>query len=293
MLPMEPRAGCYCCVKPPSVSSSMDIDSALNELGMLSSVTESRRQFMHERERYLQRRVSRERYVSEPTDNQTNGACAGSEYATISENLATSLQTPSNSPSKGSTYQIVQLNKQYVTGVSTCSPTKGDSDFQEPVRMELPTTSSAQTWLDFGQKYSSDTVSQETKVGRLAKSKLASRVRRFKKPYDLPWRHSIESYYFDHSASSTATSSSTISSGFMCTPDKSRPADKVACSSNSSTPEKCQTAPQGSTVPRSKSLDDLDFAKLRLAEAENHNLILEKREIDRVSQHLKDLHVGE
>ena len=92
---MEPRSSCYCCVRLPQTHSSrMDIDTALNELGMLSSVTESRRQFMRERELFMQRRASRERFLSEPSEGQSNGCPKNSEFDTISGNLATSLQTP-------------------------------------------------------------------------------------------------------------------------------------------------------------------------------------------------------
>jgi hypothetical protein len=38
------HSGCYCCGVAPS--ARMDIDAALDELGMLSSVTESRKQYM-------------------------------------------------------------------------------------------------------------------------------------------------------------------------------------------------------------------------------------------------------
>lgn len=291
MLPIEQRAGCYCCVKPP-LSTHMDIDTALSELGMLSSSTQSRRQYLQEKEQHRRRVASRERFLSEPADLQD---CVRSDvsvphFTTISESLATSPQTPSNSPSKGGGYQILQLNMNYVTELSTCTPKK-DAD-PSALSMDLPTTSqgSDKTWFDLSQDYSkSDSFSKESKTGRLAKSKMSSRLRRFRKPYDIPWRHSIESYYSDHSASPPL--SSTFSASELSLPEKAQ--KRVTYPSNSSTPEKTHPAAHGASVPRSKSLDDLDLAKLKLAEAESNSSVLEKHEIDRVSQHFNDLHVGE
>lgn len=46
----DKHAGCYCCER--VTSAKMDIDSALNELGMLSSVTESRKQYLQVQSHY-------------------------------------------------------------------------------------------------------------------------------------------------------------------------------------------------------------------------------------------------
>jgi len=70
--------------------------------------------------------------------------------------------------------------------------------------------------------------------------------------------------------------------------------------SNPSTPEKTPGAtmlcmpPIAATVTRSKSLDELDFAQLRLnSEKENCSFVLERKEIERMSQNFLHLQVNE
>jgi hypothetical protein len=152
----------------------------------------------------------------------------------------------------------------YVTQFSTCSPKKEDGGMD----------TKEESWTHLGQDYAS----KDSNL-RFVKSKCSSRHRRLKKPYEIPWRHSIESYYGDQTARPSPSSSFFAN----CISEK-----KVGYSaSNSSTPEKstpsCSERP---SVSRSRSLDDLDLAKLKVAEAE-------RSEMDRVSQHFNALHVGE
>ena len=290
-----PSNSCYCCLRPSTPAVGMDIDAALMELGMLSSVTDSRQQYLAERSR------PRVRQVSEPSTSTSLEPDAAS--------LTSACMTPTNSPNKG-TYQIVQLNPQFVTSLSS------------GINAIEMTRSASKDSIDFGTRYSQESLDRESKSNRLSRNKV-SRLRRFRKPYEVPWlqRHSIDVCYSGESSSGSQSEHSTetvaataagapppqtppieLEKRNLClfntvTPaEKSRDAatEKPLCSSsNASTPEKSNHHSQGSTVPRSKSLDDLDFAKLRLAEAENHNFIVQKKEIDSVSQHLQNLNVNE
>lgn len=256
------RSQCYCCGT--SLSQGLDLDAALNELGMLSTTTEGHRDFQRERHQ-------RQRYISEPPG------------------LSTSIcPTPATSPARPS-YQVVQLNTQYVTDVSTGSPPKLNNlhpiDIKSLSKMQLKDGPSAACRLEFGDKYSKENLETEAQKGRLARLKLA-RLKRFQRPYDLPWKHNMEQHYHERAHTLHVPITNLLS-----TPEKSRLADKE-CNSNSTTPEKPATSSLCS-VPRSKSLDELDFAKLHLAEAENKTFIQERKDIETVSQHLKDLHVNE
>ncbi len=263
---MDVRNSCYCCTKPPKLTSGMDIDVALNELGMLSTVTDSRREYLQERARQDRAGHRRDRNLSEP------GTSAS--------------PTPSNSPSKG-TYQILQMNPQYVISLSTTGPKMEDRISN--ISRDLSS--------NFGAKYSQENIEYEVKTSRVARTKLA-RLKRFRKPYEVPWRNSTGEHcyrtpYFGPLLSQSQASAAAAAIG---TPEKTTRGADRASNSNTSTPEKQNSSSLLSvevTVPRSKSLDELDFAKLRLAEAENHNFILEKKEIDKMSQHLQNLQVNE
>lgn len=312
---MDVYDGCYCCPKPsPSDvnQSAMDLDSALSELGMLSTVTDSRKQYLREQElRFRQSSLCpRNRNHSEPS--------------------ITGAGTPANSPTKGM-YRIIHLNSQFVTSLSTglatfTQPSTSASSSSLSSSPSLPTSSllrkpimknsTACECLDFGEKYRQEELEQDSRAHRLSRLKL-SRMKRFRKPYELPWRQSLEKTYgtvtstycpmtmsspytsvnstYSHMSCSLSQSqySSVGTSFFEMVPDKSH-ADPKISSSNCSTPEKTQHGnSQQACVTRSKSLDDLDVTKLQLAECENQNFIVQRKEIDTVSQHLQDLHVME
>ena len=313
---MDIYDGCYCCPKPSTSDvnqSAMDLDSALSELGMLSTVTDSRKQ-------YLQEQAMRFRH---------SGLCPRNRNH--SEPSITAAGTPANSPTKGM-YQIIHMNSQFVTSLSTglAACTQPSTSSSPPLSPSAPTSSSllqkpvmksstACECLDFGEKYGQDDLDQEARSSRLSRLKL-SRMKRFRKPYELPWRQSLEKTYgtmtstYCHMTMSspytsvnstyshmTSTSCNQIQNQYSTgdtslldmAPDKSHAGVKIS-SSNCSTPEKTQYAnSQQACVTRSKSLDDLDVTKLQLAECENQNFIVQRKEIDTVSQHLQDLHVME
>ena len=144
----------------------MDIDSALNELGMLSTVTNSRRQFLSE-----QKRVS-----SDPGRKD---------------------QAVSPGPSR---FQVLQLDPKYVTGFSVESKPQQvwipinppeDSGRTSACVPVLP-SDVRQENSDFGMKYremtSSEEVSQNRrKLVRMSRMR-AGRYKRYQKPYEVPWR---------------------------------------------------------------------------------------------------------
>ncbi|ELU13899.1 hypothetical protein CAPTEDRAFT_202543 [Capitella teleta] len=282
MLPIEHREqNRGCCMKPPS--PAMNVDCALNELGMLSSVTQSRRQFLAEKGR--RRSIARERYLSEPPADKITDA--SSTYVPRSRpqiSETPSPETPLNSPLKGSGFHILQLNMNYVTQFSTHSSSSSPKDNDEAFSME--TKDEGQPWEHLGKDYAS-----KESHPRSSKSKGPSRLRRLKKPYEIPWRHSIESYYSDQTVLPSPSSSffnNCVSESKTSSCSSSSKTTTRVCSSNSSTPEKspsCSSLSSASLL-RSKSLDDLNLAKLKLATTET-------QEMERVSQHFNDLHVGE
>ncbi|KAI0207329.1 hypothetical protein LSAT2_007994 [Lamellibrachia satsuma] len=264
---MEVREPCFCCHPPPPLpqrSPSVTLDSALNELGMLSTVTDSRRQFLLETKR-------RDRSLSEPSQD------------------ALSCVTPLNSPVKGG-YQIVQLNTSYVVGVSRKLTTGAAK--QEPQRDHY----AACEFLNFGEQYFQDATEYEARTNRLARIRFARSSRRFKKPYEIPWHNHIEDQQcFLAGTSQTRPASSSNLVGLS----GEKPC-MVTGSSNPGTPEKTSAdatsyrPPLAATVTRSKSLDELDFAQLRLnSEKDNCNFVLERKEIERMSQNFLHLQVNE
>ncbi|KAK2190931.1 hypothetical protein NP493_64g01045 [Ridgeia piscesae] len=266
---MEVREPCFCCQPPPlpTRSQSVALDSALNELGMLSTVTDSRRQFLLETRR-------RDRSHSEPSQD------------------ALSCVTPLNSPVKGG-YQIVQLNTSYVVGVSRKVTTDGNSAMKDPQCDHY----AACEFLNFGEHYFQEATKYEARTNRLARIKFARSSRRFKKPYEVPWHNHMDAHC--HLAGTTQTRPASSSNLVGLSGEKPYMVASGS-GSNPSTPEKTPGAtmlcmpPIAATVTRSKSLDELDFAQLRLnSEKENCSFVLERKEIERMSQNFLHLQVNE
>ena len=273
-------SGCYCCAKPTSTTtsvSSMDLDTALNELGMLSTVTDGRHQYRKEQASGITAR-RRDRQLSEPS-------------------VATG--TPSNSPQRG-TYQIVHINPTYVTSLTTvpgsvcypgnqedmvgCPDANSLTVARDPVLLPVPT---------FGAKYSQDSLERDSRATRLTRMKLA-RLKRFKRPYDVPWRQTSDFSFQGALPCPVPQETQLAATVVTTTPDRlcRGGSDNKLSNSNASTPEKASVQ-RTLSLQRSRSLDELDFAKLQHAETENHNTVLEKREIDNMSHHLRNLQVTE
>ena len=234
---MESSTGCYCCRNAPQ-PTAMDLDTALNELGMLAAVTESRRQYLHERSRSK----------SESQGNDSDPSLT---------NQSTGIR-------------IINMNPQYVVGVSTGSNIVTGNQASKHSQSEQAGSSNP-----LGSKYSQDSLESDARASRVARVKL-SRIKRFRKPYVVPWRLRNEP---DLAQNFTVKINCKL--------------EKSVISSNTSTPEKLPQEVNLPLVTRSKSLDDLDLSKLQIAEAEKNNYIIQKKEIETMSQNLKDLQVGD
>ena len=297
---MRIESKCYCCPQPATTAdNAMDLDAALNELGMLSAVPDSRRQYLQEKARRDSLEKSRGRNLSEPS-------LGSLVTATPSNSPIKSAASTSQSPS--SVYHVLKLNPQYVVSLSSGTPsgqpTSQNNYFPSTSSYDLnaacyssPQSSSslaesshtAETntvvrSITFGAKYSQENIDYQVRNSRTAKLRL-SRLKRFKKPYEVPWLSNAHRYNISYPAPMAGPS--------LVMPSTAAQAPRAAenlGNSCTSTPEK---PAEGGTFSRSKSLDELDFSKLRLAEAENHNFILEKKEIENVSQNLQKLHVYE
>ncbi len=274
----------------PARALPADLDSALGELGMLSTVTESRKQYLKELERSQGLRVlPRER--------------------NLSESAVSCITTPPNSPSQGS-YHILQLNTHYVTSLSTGAQNRSPAALQDipvesmsssPHVVACEPRNDVRKELSFGEQYENDDLEKDVRASRISRLKMA-RIRRFHKPYRLPRRHTLTlpptvvvtptsqpQYCLPTSAFSNLSLSSS--------PDTMDVNRQPGLSSNISTPEKAQSTANmqdsSTTVVRSRSLDDLDLSKLQLAETENHNILKQRKEIDHVAQTFQDLNVKE
>ena len=271
-------SSCYCCSEKSSgaAKSDMDLDSALNELGLLSTVTESRYQYLREKDRQRRR---------EKGSNRTNSCSLveGQDSSSTSEDLDYSLQSSSSSEP----YQIIQINANFVTSLST-----------GPFDTSLTNSRVGDGYCAAKFNYSNldyeaqmHRSSRIPRFSRFAKSKLS--YRRFRKPYEVPWRHSLDKQMSALTIGNGATSEEPIQNhALLATPKKSKISARHN-KSNASTPEKCIPSNGNKcTVTRSRSLDNLDFSKLQIAESENHNIIVQRREIDQMSDNLCGLQLN-
>lgn len=227
---------CYCCkdkVKSKS-NEDMDLDEALNELGMLSTVTESRKQYL--REKQASSRITR---LYKNTDNRQQG--------------------------RKNNFEVIHFNPQYITKVTIGSNQPSPSIW-------IPDTFEDST-LDFGKNYrkSLENLDTEKRVRRLERYRLG-RIRRFRRPYEVPWRlmDPMPNYSSQDSEDSL----------------------ELQSKSNSSSPVKYTSA---CTLPRSRSFDNLNFAMLKIATdiLEETNFSLCKQEIETVSANMRNLQVTE
>lgn len=238
---MAMRDSCYCCPSSLPATTHMDVDAALNELGMLSAVTDSRKQYLDERKR-------------------SKSETKLSQYDT---NVVICKK-----------YRVLQIDPSYVTGFNTESGLKDDMTFKSGKSTECSSSTLSHNGLssNFQYRIQSDRLEVDARERRLSRIRM-SRLRRFRKPYEVPWRlyHSFQESELSRDSSSPSPQSK----------------------SNSSSPVKFSDAP----LVRSKSLDNLDFIKLRLSELFEKDtpsastMIAEKQEIETVSKELKKLQV--
>lgn len=206
----------------------MDIDAALDELGMLSSVTESRRQ-------YLQERMRTRSESALITKKQVHGK-------------SRSLPTSSSSG-----YHIVHFDTKYITGFSDTTET-GDKQCSSPKHHTLSLDNEA--LVDQSNKFSSDSENLEslaeqkrTLAVKYKRENVSARNRRIlarkraKQPYEVPWRLTQS---FQES---------------LLLRDDDIPESK----STSSSPVK-PVNPESLT--RSRSLDNIDFSKFFISDSQ-------------------------
>ncbi|CAH1773166.1 unnamed protein product [Owenia fusiformis] len=266
---------CYCCSRYQGLQRDimpMNLDSALNELGMLSSVTESRKQYLSERNRNHNRSKSEQGTSSSQLPDTGDNAMS----STGSES--------SNSLSKG--YQIVKINPQYVTSLNSGN---------RPMKIEqIGSKKDPGHSICHGRKFMPDSLESEARGSRLTRVKF-SRIKRFKKPYDVPWRFSFD--YANLTSpdmgeglnSSSPTSTNARESPSLSSIHASPTKFAVRSTSNSNTPEKKQNGRDRGSLVRSRSLDDLDLSKLNLMDKQYN--VQESKEIEKMSQNFLNLHV--
>lgn len=266
---MNQESSCYCCARPSS-AKEMDLDAALHELDMLSTPTESRRQFLAERNR----------------SKSESGSSAVSRKVGVE-----------SSESSANGYQIIQINPTFVTGFMSevempckervtpnSSSPKGASSYRGAC-------SSGYTPCALGGSYRQDpdSLESEVRMHRLARIKLG-RQRRFRKPYEVPWRlhHSLPLPEIQPPIS--PRDHRPPDPGELKIEAPSSPKTVNPSKSNNSSPVKISSL----VIHRSKSLDDLDLAKLKITEfSQDQNFVSQRQEIDQMSQDLKDLQMKE
>ncbi|XP_074656926.1 uncharacterized protein LOC141910110 [Tubulanus polymorphus] len=276
------RNNCYCCASPPA--GGVDLDNALHELGMLSTVTESRRQ-------YLRERADRARAKSE-SDKEIR------MNSTTATGLSAALpHSPGVSYDVDAGVQIVQMDPKYVIGVSTdvrfpsspvpppgsnrelgrlsfiadCgfTPVVPDPKAQEYSRSDVVVEmdDSSKPMQVMSPPHLRVTVTPRRRCQRAARSSRAKRSSwTKKKPYELPRGRLSRSVEEQTTLNGGAAASSVAQ---VVSPAVSKPGGLTAL------------------FHRSKSMDDLDVAKLQLTDRQ------ERQEIETMSDHLRDLNVND
>ena len=285
---------------------------------MLSTTTNSRQEYLREKTARREKTMSEPgltRNYSEPIGLCTEGGGGNANNGNVAMS-PTTAPTPSNSPSRpglmGPSYQIVCINPQFVTSLTSTSlptanrlsPTTGIPSVCQPNSLTSAAAAVVATTtcrepeevqlrvIEFGAKYSQDSLEHEAFASRTRRTKIA-RLKRFKRPYEVPWRQQVEHSFLQSPISVCGIGTPTEQS-------LSRSAERP-CTSNTSIPgmngaRQSQPSELG-TVTRSKSLDEIDFNKLRLAESVNRNYssstTQQGLEVDNMAQHLQNLQVNE
>ena len=139
----------------------MDIDSALNELGMLSTVTNSRRQYLAEVSMKQRKAKPRERTSSEPS------------VLPSTSSDATGAGTVSDQKPTQSSLDVLQLNTQYCTGVYSSS------------RRNLRRCKTLGSERDHEKQQQQHNFN--TTISKHARRHSWKSKSRFQKPYAIPW----------------------------------------------------------------------------------------------------------
>ena len=216
---------------------------ALDELGMLSTITESRKQYLHERSRTRSE-------GSLGVKNKLNSGTVGNSNA----------------------YQIVQIDRNFITGFSDSmkvSDTKLKSEGEPPLHTVI---NSDDVFVDPRKNNTSPPEEVEVRIESRRKYRcenVLSRNRRILarkrslQPYEVPWR---------------------LTQSFQESDLLSRRQEISESKSNSSSPVKCYSE---ETLPRSRSLDNLDFSSFFISESG------EKPDMEVVSRCMKNLNMSD
>ncbi|CAI9729056.1 Hypothetical predicted protein [Octopus vulgaris] len=229
---------CYCCSDKGKTSEEMDLDEALNELGMLSTVTESRKQYL--REKQTTSRVAR---LYKNMDNRQQGK---------------------------KKIGVIHFNPEYIAKVTIGSNQPSSNIWIQDTFEENN--------LDFFKNYQKRTESIEADMRsrRLERYRLG-RIRRFRRPYEVPWR------LMEPLPSNVSQENDSLEPQ-----SKSNSSSPIKYTSSSSSSSSC-------SLTRSRSFDNLNFAMLKIASdiLEETNFSLCKQEIETVSANMRNLQVTE
>ena len=255
----------------------MDVDGALRELGMLSSVTDSRRQYLKEKQEQVKGRTDTyQKALSPQSETDMNSITQGVASLGDSSN---SVELSIRSPISG--YQILTMNTNFVTGLTAPSTPSFPQIDMSP----------SESRYSSGVKFQCDYLDTEARTSRQARMRL-NRLKRFHKPYEVPWRLALES----RSSVNVSRRQSQTSPDLQVTPDRTFTFDKCRSNSNSSTPEKSSHShvKVDTKVYRSRSLDDLkSFQNLKLSDCENSKFVKDSKEIENMSNFMNKLSVEE
>ena len=215
---------------------------ALDELGMLSTITESRKQYLHERSR-----TRSEGSLS--MKNKLNSGVLGGSNA----------------------YQIVQIDRNFVTGFSD-SLKISDTNIRTDTPALESVINTGEVTLDPRETNTSPPEEVDPRVESRRKYRcetIPSRNRRILarkrslQPYEVPWR-----------LTQSVQECDLLSRGQEITESKSNSASPVKSLSED-------------TLPRSRSLDNLDFSTFFKTDSSG------ERDVEAVSQCMKNLNMSD
>lgn len=214
---------------------------ALDELGMLSTITESRKQYLHERGR-----------------TRSEGSLA------MKNKLDSGVLGGSNA------YQIVQIDRNFVTGFSDSmkiSDTKIKSDTPalesvinsgevtiDPRETNVSPPEEVEPRVDIRRKYRCENISSRNR-------RILARKRSLQ-PYEVPWR---------------------LTQSFQESDLQTRGQEISESKSNSASPVKSFSEEM---LPRSRSLDNLDFSSFFKSD-------LAEKDVEAVSRCMKNLNMSD
>ena len=144
------QGGCYCCNPRPT---GMDVDSALHELGMISSVTNSRKEYMRERSRHR---------IKDPMSPRF-------KIVQIDPTYVTGLSSSSPSKDPGAPFSCDTDSNTNTTRHSQSIQSRFGTGYRDP------------------EEEANIRRNMSCRITRMSRLR-AGRYQRFRKPYEVPWR---------------------------------------------------------------------------------------------------------